>query len=159
MKTTIRTLALVVLPVLFGALALGGVQDKAIEQKPGSMPMMMQNSPFMSQGTEVSIEDTAGGIALTFTNKADKVADLQRRAERMATMHNADRPHEGMMMQQMIAFTAKYEAIENGSRLTLTPKDPAKLSEFRSEVRAHVDRMKNGECPMMQNMMHGMHHS
>jgi hypothetical protein len=76
-------------------------------------------------------------VVLTFTNKPDKVAALQRRVERMARMH---------------ADGAKYEAIENGARLTLTPKDPAKLAQFRDRVRAHVEGMKKGECPMMHGM-------
>jgi hypothetical protein len=146
----------VLLPMLLGVFGIGGVQEKSVEERLGPMPMMMQDCPMKLQGTEVTVEGTVTGIALTFTNKPDKVADLRRRVERMAVMHNAERPNEVMMQSQMMAATVNYESIENGARLTLIPKDPAKLAEFRTKVRAHVDRMKNGECPMMQEMMRGM---
>jgi hypothetical protein len=42
------------------------------------------------------------------------------------------------------------------ARLALTPKDPAKLAEFRKQVRANVEQMKKGECSMMQGMMGNM---
>jgi hypothetical protein len=61
-----------------------------------------------------------------------------------------------MMQGQMMPGTVTYAAIDNGARLTLTPRDPAKLAEFRKEVRAHVERMQNGDCSMMHDMMQGM---
>ena len=54
---------------------------------------------------------------------------------------------------QMMPGTIKHEPIENGARVTLTPKDPAKLADFRSQVRTHVERMQKGECSMIQGMM------
>jgi hypothetical protein len=54
------------------------------------------------------------------------------------------------------AGTVTYEATMEGAKLTLTPRDPAKLAEFRTQVRAHVEKMQKGECSMMQDMMQGM---
>jgi hypothetical protein len=56
----------------------------------------------------------------------------------------------------MMPFSIKYEEVPNGVRLTLTPKDPAQLEEFRPKVRQHAEQMKKGECSMMQGMMQGM---
>ena len=71
-------------------------------------------------------------------------------------MHSGQASSPAMMQGQMMPGTVKYEAIENGAKLTLTPKDPAKLAEFRAQVRAHVEKMQKGECSMMQDMMQGM---
>ena len=144
-----KSLLVIVLPMLLAAFGIGAVQEKSLEEQRGAMPMMMQDCPMKLQGTQVKVEDTAGGVALTFTNKPEKVVALQRRVERMARMH---------------ADAAKYEAIENGARLTLTPKDPARLAQFQDRVRAHVERMKKGECPMIHGMQdrdetdHRTHH-
>jgi len=61
-----------------------------------------------------------------------------------------------MMKGAMMAATVKYEPIENGAQVTLTPKDPASLDQFQAQVRAHVERMKKGEHSMMSDMMQGM---
>ena len=127
------------------------------------MPMqgrgMMKACPMNLEGTSVVATDTATGVALTITTtKPENVAELRRRAEQMATMHAVDRPSESMMQGQMLPGTIKYEAIQNGARLTLTPKDPSKLAEFRKQVRAHVERMQKGDCNMMHDMMQGMMH-
>jgi len=106
------------------------------------MPMMQQDCPMKVAGAEVAVTDTDDGIAVTFTTKTGDVDELRKRVERMATMY---------------AGTAKYEAIPAGARVTLTPKDPAKLADFRKQVRSHVERMtKEGSCSMMQEMMQGM---
>ena len=67
-------------------------------------------------------------------------------------------PNMSMMQMQgdMMPFSIQYEEVPNGVRLTLTPKDPAKLEEFRAKVRQHAEQMKKGECSMMQEMMQGM---
>jgi hypothetical protein len=59
----------------------------------------------------------------------------------------------GMHGRMMIPFDMTYEDVPNGSRLTLYPKDPARLEEFRTRIREHVERMKKGDCAMMQGMM------
>jgi hypothetical protein len=123
-------------------------------QTPG-MPMMM-NCPMSLQGTTAAVANTADGVSISITTKAENVAELRRRVEQMAAMHGNDRPSAAMMQGQMMPGTVKYEVIENGARLTLTPKDATKLAEFRKQVRAHVERMQKGECSMMQDMMQGM---
>src|SRR5205814_677848 len=90
------------------------------------------------------------------TTKPANLAELRRRVEQMAAMHSGERSSEAMAHGQMMPATVKYEAIESGARLTLTPKDPAILAKFRTDVRTHVEKMKNGECSMMQDMMQGM---
>jgi hypothetical protein len=121
------------------------------------MPMM-QDCPMKVTGAEVAVADTADGVAVTFTTKTGNVDELRKRVERMATMHSGSAGMPSPMMAgSMLAGTAKYTAIPGGARLTLTPKDPAKLADFRKQVRSHVERMaKEGSCSMMQEMMQGM---
>jgi hypothetical protein len=69
----------------------------------------------------------------------------------MAKMHSTDGTDGNMM-----PFSVKYEDVPNGARLTLTPRDPGKLQEFRNVIRRHAEQMKNHDCSMMQGMMQGM---
>ena len=130
---------------------------------PGSGMQMrgrgMMTCPMSLEDTTLAVTDTPTGVALAITTtKLDSVPDLRRRVEQWATMHSVDRPNQAMMHGQMMAGTVKYEPIEKGARLTLTPKDPAKLTEFRKEVRAHVEHMQKGDCSMMHDMMQGLMH-
>lgn len=140
MKTILLVVALVLSITTFGAAA---PEDHA----------KMPDCPMNLQGAELSVTDLPDAVALTFTTKEGDVAELRRRVENMAKMHSDSRM---MGMGMMLPFTAKYEEIPNGSRLTLTPKDPAQLETFRTEVRQRAERMKTGECSMMSGMMHGM---
>ena len=109
---------------------------------------MMQDCPMKVQGVELAIEDTPGGAALTFTTNSGDVTELQRRVEKMVKMHYS--PSTGLAMHHgMAPVTAKYEALTNGARLTLTPKSPEQLEQFRAKVREHIDQVKKGDCPMM----------
>jgi len=126
-------------------------------QMPMKQGQMMQDCPMNVRGAEVAVADTPDGIALTFTTKTGNVEELRRSVERMATMHGAPTDKASAMPGGMMAGIAKYEAVPEGARITLTPKDPAKLSEFRKQVRSHVERMTKPEgCSMMQDMMKGM---
>jgi hypothetical protein len=116
-----------------------------------NMPMMIQNCPTQVSGAEISVLDTKEGIALTITTTTGDVAELRRRVEGMAKMHSTEAMHGKMM-----PFTAAYEQVPNGARITLAPKDPQKLQEFRDVVRQHAEQMKNHDCSMMQGMMQGM---
>jgi hypothetical protein len=117
--------------------------------------MAMDNACPMTLGSEIAAADTPDGIALTFTTKPANVAELQRRIEMWAMMRTGVQTPPMMQGYRMPA-TVKYEAIENGARLTLTPRDPAKLPEFRARVQARVEEMKKGDCRMMREMMQGM---
>jgi hypothetical protein len=135
-----------------------GVTMSAQNNSPaaGTMGMnqaqMMQACPVKVEGTTVEAADTTDGVAVTFAAKPAGVADLQQRVERMANMHAA-MGNMQMSQQKMIPGTVKYEALPTGARLTLKPNDPAKLKEFRQQVRSHVEQMKKGDCTMMQGMM------
>ena len=148
-----------VLTLTPAALFATGMQDNQGAARSGmpmqGMPMMM-NCPMTLQGTSVSVVDTPTGVAISLTTKAENVAELRRRVQQMATMHSGQHSSEAMKHGQMMPGTIKYEEIENGARLTLTPREPAKLDEFRKQVRAHVEKMQKGDCSMMQDMMQGM---
>jgi hypothetical protein len=119
-----------------------------------SMMQMMQNCPMKVPGADIAVADTENGVAVTITTKTGDVADLRRRTESMAKMHSAE-SNKGMH-GQMMPFDVKYEEIADGARLSLTPRDAARLEEFRTKVRQHVEQMKKGDCSMMQEMMQGM---
>ena len=134
------------------AVGAGQTAEHGPQHQMSGMPAMM-NCPTKVAGAEIAVEDTQDGIAVTVTTKSGDVAELRRRLEHMGKMHSdtSETGHGGM-----IAFSAKYEEVPNGARLTLTPKDPAKLEPFRATVRRHAEAMKKGECSMMQAMMQGM---
>ena len=153
MKTILLTAALM---VSFVSFAMGSSQHGAAEPQHGAPRMsMMQNCPMNTSGAEISVADTTNGVSLTITTKTGDVAELRRRSENMAKMHSAA-SGTGMHGQMMMPFEVKYEDVADGSRLTLTPKDPARLEEFRTRIREHVEAMKKGDCSMMQGMMMGM---
>ena len=146
-----RVLAMLML--VPAALFAGGLQGGQTEPKPG---MTMMSCPMNLQGTSVKVADTATGVTVSITTKPENVADLRKRVEQMAAMHSGQPSSAAMMQGQMMPGTVKYEVIENGAKLTLTPRDTTKLAEFRTQVRAHVEKMQKGECSMMQDMMQGM---
>jgi hypothetical protein len=143
---------------IFGNFA-AGQNDNSAGQPGGRgmnqmQQMQMMQCPVKLEGVDVAAADVSGGLTVTFTAKPANVAELQRRVESMATMHSA--MSSQAMQQHMIDGTVKYEALPNGARLTLTPKDPAKLKEFREQVRSRVETMKKGDCSMMGDMMNMM---
>jgi hypothetical protein len=141
--------------LLLIALAAFAAGDPQMPQMQKSQ--MMPDCPMNVEGTEIAVADTPDGIAVTLTTKTGNVDELRRRVERMATMQTRQTDKPSTMTGGMMAGVANYEPIPNGARLTLAPKYPAKLSEFRKQVRSHVERMsKEGSCPMMQEMMQGM---
>jgi len=146
--------------VLFAAAMQGGQTGQRPAMPMPGMPGMsapgMMNCPMNLQGTSVAVADIPTGIAVSITTKPENVAELQKRVEQMAAMHAGESSSPAMMQGQTMPGAVKYKAIRDGARLTLTPKDSAKLAEFRTQVRAHVERMQKGECSMMQDMMQGM---
>ncbi|HSR52675.1 MAG TPA: hypothetical protein VLV83_17780, partial [Acidobacteriota bacterium] len=50
----------------------------------------------------------------------------------------------------MPAATATVEEVEDGARLLLVPADASDLDSLRQHVRMHCEKMKAGNCPMMQ---------
>ena len=152
MRRVILVVAMMVSVTALGT-AQGQQTDSNTQNKMGIS--MMQDCPMKVQGADLVVADTKDGIALTITSKSGDVAELRRRVEKMAKMHQT--PSDGHMMHQgVIPFTAKYEEIPNGARLTLTANKAEQLNEFRAQVRKHAEQMKKGDCSMMQGMMGGM---
>jgi hypothetical protein len=147
--------------LVFAGMIMGLAGSLGLAQEPQATPQrqmgmgMMQSCPMSVSGAEVAVENTNDGISVTITTTSGDVAELRTRVESMAKMHTAA-SNEAMMRERMIPFTVKVEEIEKGARLTLTPNDPARLEEFRTKVRQHAERMKTGDCSMMQDMMKGM---
>ncbi len=128
--------------------------------------------PMELPGTQVSVADTEGGVALDFTTSGD-LAQLRQRVHGMAAMH--EKMHEKMMSgggmmgggmsdggmsgggmmgsdhaMKLVDSTAQAEDTDAGARIALTPKDAGQLEELRGHVREHAARMASGHCPMME---------
>ncbi len=155
MKNVLFTVAVAASLTIF---AMGSIQNsQAAPQGETPNRSMMQNCPMKVPGADLVVANVDNGITLTITTKSGDVADLRRRVEGMAKMHSAPanaNTHGGMM-----AFSVKFEEVPDGARITLTPKDPARLEELRAKVRQHTEQMKKGDCSMMQGMMGGMKNS
>jgi hypothetical protein len=137
MKTLLLA-ATLTLGIYVGATA---AQNPTGPQNNNGMMAMMKDCPMAVEGAAITAEDTANGVALTITTKTGNVTELRDRVQRMLGMHG---------------LAAKSEAIAGGAKVILTPKDPAQLTEFRKQVRDHVDHMTNGACQQMHEMMQGM---
>jgi len=162
-KITVVTIAALVLAVPGVRAFARSASQQAMPQ--GQMGQMMQPQacPMKVPNADVAVADTKDGVALTFSAKSkENIADLRQRVQQMAKMHESMSGMPGMAgmpaaQGHMTPFTSKFEETTNGARLTLTPKDPAQLQNFRKQVGVHVDHMKKGDCSsMMQEMMQGM---
>lgn len=135
-----------------GGSAKGGSEisaaPKAMHQH--GMGMNGDMCPMQVAGTTVKSEDIDGGIAVAFTTSTGDVAELRRRVQGMAEMHNSRHATGGMRGSMMApAATAVAEDVAGGARISLNPKDPAQLEALRQHVRKHAELMARGECPMM----------
>jgi hypothetical protein len=99
-----------------------------------------------------------GGFMRKFILGTIIVASLATVAARQPAVSDGD--HMQMMMQNcpmsggmMGSVNVKYEATENGARLTFTPKDPAMLSELQTRIREMAERMGKADGSMMMRGM------
>ncbi len=67
----------------------------------GMMDQLRAGCPMVVQGAEVTVTDTEGGVALTFTTGAADVADLRTRVQRMAQMYEQHHGQSGIMWHHM----------------------------------------------------------
>ncbi len=157
MKPLISGIALFVMSGYF--MAAGRVENPVdIPRGMGQMDMRRM-CPASLPGVEISTANTISGISVTFTAAAENVAELQKRVEQMASMHNMMVGSASMPMpNHMPAGEVAYEPLANGARLTFKPKNPAELPEFRKQIESHINLMKKGDCTMMGGMMQGMDH-
>jgi len=143
--------------------ACGGAQSEA----PPPHAKAADNCPMSHPGVDVAVSDVEGGIALTLTAGADRVDELRAMARRMASMHEGHMDAGGGMHghgahemeghehgmgggeMMMPPATATVTDVDGGVRVVLTAKDPANVDKLRTHVRHHAQRMRAGECPMM----------
>lgn len=142
----------------------------------GMMDQLRAGCPMVVQGTDVSVVDTDGGVALAFTTDAGDVAELRTRVRSMAQMYGMHRGQGGMMWHHMggagmghggrgmggagmghmagrgpmPAASDTVTDTDQGARLELRPTDPSQLEDLREHVRWHQQRMRSGECWMLQ---------
>lgn len=137
-------------------LACGGSRKQpspSPSEAPAHGEMTGMGCPAAVPGTEVSVENTPDGVALSFTSTND-VAEVRRRTRAMAAMHEHMMESGGMMEpgeMMMVPSSARAEEIDGGARIVLTPTDPAQLAALRAHVHAHANQMASGHCRMMKH--------
>lgn len=137
------------------------------------MQQLRAGCPMVVEGADVAVADTEEGVALTFTTEAGDVGDLRARVQHMAQMYGMHAGQRGMMWHHMggqgqgrgdpgmdmghmagrgpmPAATATVTEVDKGARLELRPTDAPQLEHLREHARWHQQRMKTGECWMLQ---------
>lgn len=144
------------------ALLAGGAGCASIRGRPtpppGGTPSAEERAacPMLVPGAEVTVEDTAGGVALAFTTGTGDVEELRRTAHRWAGMHaraystmprRAGSGARGMIggHGMNIASTARIEDIPGGARVVLTPLDSADLGRLREAALRHEEPTEASE--------------
>lgn len=140
----------------------------------GMMQQWRAACPMVIEGADVTVSDTEGGVALTFTADEAELTDLRQRVRHLARMYEMHRGHGSMMWHHMgrhgmgggrhgmgmghmpghgpmPGASTRLTDIEGGVRLELTPTDPSQLEALREQVRWHQQRMHAGECWMLQD--------
>lgn len=96
-------------------------------------------------GTSLSVEDTANGAALVFVTTGD-AAEVGKRAQAFATMHNAHNGPSGAMgMMFPQSWKAAASDIQGGARVEFSGDDP---SVVQSQLHMHGGMMTSGSCAM-----------
>lgn len=121
-------------------------------------PPHMDMCPLHVAGAQVIVTDVDGGVALTFTTPSD-VEELRARVHHMTDMHamhdmhrlHGDMAHGHMgarpgVAMRMVPVDASAQDIDGGTRVVLTPIDPAQVDALRAEARAHAEMMHEGDC-------------
>lgn len=119
----------------------------------GMHSMMQEMCPMHVDGTTMSMEKSADGMVMTFSNTAN-VAEVQKRTQMMVEHHTqmAGHHHNG----EMPPFTLSAENTTDGARLTMTPVDSAQMTMMQDMMmKRHADQ-GDSPCPMaMMGMMSG----
>ena len=143
-------------------------------QQPGMCAMM--------KDAQLAATDGEHDVTVTFTTQGDPT-ELRAHVHKMGAMHDqmghgemghgkmmgggemGSGSHEmaggsgmGDMHAHMVPSHAAVDDVDHGARVVLTPDDPAQLAALRDQVHAHVEMMKSGKCPMMEDHGAAAHH-
>lgn len=122
----------------------------------------------MMKDAQLAATDGEHDMTVTFTTQGDP-AELRAHVHKMGAMHDqmahgmgsggmggSGEMNMGSGMGEMhhhmamVPSHAAVDDVDHGARIVLTPDDPAQLAALRDQVHAHVDMMKSGKCPMME---------
>lgn len=135
--------------------------SEALPAKKGDLPYEISRGsmcPVALPGTKVELQATEAGVAMVFTNQADRLKELRERVRSMAKLHNdmmrahahaggsgAEGDSPPASLQPLSRAAA--EDVEGGGRVVLTPADPADLGALRAHAASRVQRMRQtGAC-------------
>ena len=115
----------------------------------------------MMKDAQLAATDGEHDVTITFTTQGDP-AELRAHVRKMGAMHDGmahmgSGVSDGMMggsggmhgHMAMVPSHAAVDDVDHGARIVLTPDDAAQLAPLREHVHAHVEMMKSGHCPMM----------
>jgi hypothetical protein len=110
--------------------------------------------PLGVEGARVTVEDTADGVALTFTTLS-RVDELRTRARTAAEMHGAAQQqgtghdglhgqggHHGLHAMHLPPATGTVQDVADGARILLVPLDLADLARLREHARDGAARVQ-----------------
>lgn len=159
---TARLLSAVVLVIITGT-ACTRAPSARLETRSAALPPSPTGCPNTVAGTQMTLSDTADGIAITYTTTGN-VVELRRRAASLAERMSA---HSGTGMQArhgstgasarrrrrnretLPAVTAHVEAVPDGARVVVVPIDHGQRDAVREQVRRHELTMLEGDCAWM----------
>ena len=156
-------------------LVLGCGSKQSSPPKPPDQSATQAPTCPMMKDTQLTATDEEHDVAITFTTQGDPT-QLRAHVRQMAAMH--DQMAHGMMgggmgsgsgammggsgmgsgmmgggMHEHMAMVPSHAAVDDvdhGARIVLTPDDPTQLAALRDHVHSHVEMMKSGRCPMME---------
>jgi hypothetical protein len=146
------------------ALVFLGLLAAACTSSQSTSPTLTQGEaprgcPLGVPGATVTAEDTADGIALTFTSSKDRVDEMRARAresaaqhgpgERLGLGHDGRHGHggeHGLQTFQAPPSRSVAEDTENGARIRFVPADPADTDALRAKLRERADAMNAASC-------------
>lgn len=147
--------ALALVFITLAAAACTTAQTPAPTLTQGEAP---RGCPLGVAGGTVTAEDTADGIALSFTSK-DRPEEMRERAndaaaqhgpgERLGQGHEGRHGHgaeHGLQMLQVPAARSVADDIEGGARIRFVPADPAEKEALRTKLRERAASMNALSC-------------
>jgi hypothetical protein len=135
-------------------------------ETPQTMKETGEACPLAVSSVTSSVEDTVDGVVVVFaTPRPGDVAELRRRVDKLADVHNSMQtsappdmsaappqgpgPRESTVGDESggaLDATATVEPKESEVRLVLRPKDPARLDTMRDGMRKRADELVQGAC-------------
>ncbi len=117
-------------------------------------------------GTGLDVQEVEGGLALTFETVApEQIAELQSAVRRFGEAYeNGQHGHHHQHATRAVALARRHRAqqgafvplatrvtdVAEGARLFVRAADRAESARLRQRLRADVDQIRAGVCPLLE---------